>query len=64
MSSMKPMALAAREPKGPAEIVLTRTWLRFDGVFMGEGGLRVRVWRRCLGMCVFRVCGLRLRLWV
>ena len=24
MSSMKPMALAAREPRGPAEIVLTR----------------------------------------
>ena len=26
MSSMKPMALAAREPRGPALMVLTRTW--------------------------------------
>jgi hypothetical protein len=25
MSSMKPMAFAAREPRGPAEMVLTRT---------------------------------------
>ncbi len=26
MSSMKPMALAAREPRGPAEMTLTRAW--------------------------------------
>jgi hypothetical protein len=67
MSSMKPIALAAREPRGPALMVLTRTeCLRpasqastlvsdssaCGGVVDGEGGGGYDVWGKCGFICV------------